>query len=69
MMAKACYDPQEAKSLWMRMERLGKKQPNLAIISTHPTHKDRIRNIDSWMTEAMRRYESAGCNEIKFPFW
>lgn len=55
--ASACYDPREAPRLWERMARAagGKSQPEF--MSTHPGHDTRIRNLESWMPEAVAYYQ------------
>jgi predicted Zn-dependent protease len=68
-MAQACFDPLEAKLLWMRMDAALKNQ-GPSFLSTHPTHKDRIRNIDAWMPQALSKYEESGCSSRQAAsFW
>lgn len=55
-MAMAGYNPQTAPSFWERMAALGgKKQPEF--LSTHPADETRIRDLQSWMPEAMNYYK------------
>lgn len=45
LMAKACFDPNEATRVWQRMEASGGSEvPQFA--STHPSHKNRIQRIE-----------------------
>ena len=45
LMAKACFDPNEATRVWQRMEAFGGSEvPQFA--TTHPSHKNRIQRIE-----------------------
>jgi predicted Zn-dependent protease len=57
-MAKAGYNPQEAKAFWQRMESVsgGKSPPQF--LSTHPSHETRIRDLEKWMPEAEQIYKA-----------
>ena len=59
LMAKAGYDPKQALQFWQRMESAesGGKPP--AFLSTHPTDKQRIADIEKWLPEATRYYQGA----------
>lgn len=60
MMAKACYDPEDAKILWERMkaaERVATPQ----FLSTHPNHDKRIVDIEKWMPEAEKIRSESDC--------
>ena len=62
MMAKSCYDPQEAVRVWERMQRLkgaGSQIPQF--ISTHPSDRNRIRKMMEWLPEAMAKRENSEC--------
>lgn len=62
LMAKACYDPEEAVDLWRRMSKISTNNPPLgSFLSTHPSHKERIENIQEWLDEAKQIYDSSGC--------
>ncbi|MBI4052198.1 MAG: M48 family metallopeptidase [Elusimicrobia bacterium] len=59
LMAKAGYDPGEAVNFWKRMEE-SSKDPNAPLakfFSTHPSHGDRIKDIQSWIPEALSHYK------------
>jgi len=55
-MARAGYDPREAKAFWTRMLRAskGKEPPEFA--SDHPSDKHRVEQIAEWLPEAEREY-------------
>ena len=59
LMAAAGYDPRESMEFWKRMaETSGGKAPP-EFMSTHPSHGTRIRDLKSWMPEAMSLYEQS----------
>ena len=45
LMAKACYNPEEAVNMWRRMERAGGANVP-QFMSTHPSHKNRIAILE-----------------------
>jgi predicted Zn-dependent protease len=53
--ADAGYDPHEAVRVWERMEQMSKGQPP-EFLSTHPSHGTRIKQLESWMPEALSHY-------------
>ncbi len=58
-MALAGYDPHEAVAFWQRMARqseAGKAPPEL--LSTHPAHATRIKDLKRHMAAAMKYYRS-----------
>ena len=56
LMAKSGYDPKEAPRFWKRMsQKTGGKLPEF--LSTHPSSKTRIKNLNEWMPEANRHYK------------
>jgi len=55
-MARAGYDPHEAISFWERMSSAGGTQaPEFA--STHPSHGQRIQDLQAFMPKAMAEYK------------
>lgn len=58
-MARAGYDPRASINLWTRMaaSQPGPQPPEYA--STHPSHEQRIADLERWMPEALRDYEEA----------
>ncbi len=57
-MAKAGYDPHAARDLWIRMAEAskGRSRPP-EFLSTHPSEEARVRQIEGWLSEAMRYYQ------------
>jgi predicted Zn-dependent protease len=46
--ARAGYDPRAGVALWQKMAAVNKSQP-ISFLSTHPTGKDRIQNMNEHM--------------------
>ena len=64
LMAKAGYDPKEAPRFWQRMsKKTGGGVPEF--LSTHPSHKTRIKDLNKWMPEARRYYRKKSKNKSK----
>lgn len=68
MMARACYDPTAAVGLWTRMEKeqrrvqaAGRGGQVPAFLSTHPSDRNRIRDIEGWMPDARDVLEQSEC--------
>lgn len=64
MMAKSCYDPQQAMSVWQRMEAANKDQTP-EWLSTHPSNAHRIVQIEKWLPEAEEVRNESGCAVTK----
>lgn len=64
MMSEACYDPREALAFWSRMSQMqqhtGAEVPE--ILSTHPSNRHRIENINKWMPEALEKRKLSDCH-------
>lgn len=56
--ARAGYDPREAPRFWERMDRLGGGDRPPQFLSTHPSPSTRVRDLEKWMPEAVREYET-----------
>lgn len=56
-MAMAGYDPNEAVPFWERMAANGGSAP-LAILSTHPSDAQRIKDIKAYLPTAMKYYKA-----------
>jgi predicted Zn-dependent protease len=56
--ARAGYDPHAAISLWEKMEKLGGAQPP-KFLSTHPPHKDRIKDLREYAEKVTPLYQAA----------
>ncbi|KAK1253577.1 hypothetical protein MKX07_001654 [Trichoderma sp. CBMAI-0711] len=63
MMAEACYDPRQAVGFWQRMETIqrmgGHEVPEM--LSTHPSNEHRIKKIEEWLPEAMKKRMESDC--------
>jgi predicted Zn-dependent protease len=59
LMARAGYDPHEAVQFWRRMEQASNGQTPPEFLSTHPSHGRRIDEIQGWLPEALKAYESS----------
>jgi predicted Zn-dependent protease len=59
LMARAGYDPRGARAFWQRMERAGSGGGPPAYLSTHPSHGTREQQIDEWLPEALRYYDTS----------
>lgn len=57
--AMAGYDPRVATDFWQRMAASTGGGSN-SIFSDHPSDATRIKNIQGWMTEALRYYNPSG---------
>jgi len=58
LMAKAGYDPRVALEVWDRMGRQEKSAPP-AFLSTHPGYETRVKQLQSFMPEALSYYQPA----------
>lgn len=63
LMARACYDPDNAANFWKRMDRAdGHKSDILSsVLSTHPVNAQRIESINEWLPKARQLYSASGC--------
>jgi len=57
LMARAGFDPRQSVNLWQNMGKGGKSQAEF--MSTHPSHKTRIRDLTAEMSKAMQQYSEA----------
>jgi len=55
-MAMAGYDPREAPLFWGRMSQGGGQAPP-ELLSTHPSDETRMRDLESFMDEALKYYK------------
>lgn len=59
LMAKAGFDPRASVQLWKNMAKAsGGKQP-AEFMSTHPSHKTRIKDLEKKMKSALKHYDGA----------
>jgi predicted Zn-dependent protease len=68
LMARACYDPRAAISVWQRMSQAEGSSGLPVFLSTHPASKTRVEMLRQWLPEAEREYERSGCYESLNPF-
>ena len=50
------YDIRESVKLWQRMSEKNKGKEPPVFLSTHPSSKKRIENLENWITEVMIKY-------------
>ena len=50
------YDVRESVKLWERMAEKNKGKEPPAFLSTHPSSKKRIENLNNWITDVMIKY-------------
>ncbi len=56
-MSMAGYDPQLAPKFWERMSSMGGGQKPPEFMSTHPSDETRIKDLQTWMPEALTYYK------------
>ena len=56
-MSLAGYDPNLAPAFWKRMIDMNKGEKPPEFLSTHPSDETRIKDLESWMPEAMGYYK------------
>ncbi|KAH7420053.1 peptidase family M48-domain-containing protein [Cadophora sp. MPI-SDFR-AT-0126] len=61
MMAKSCYNPQEAVKVWQRMEIAQKDQNMPEWLSTHPSNSNRITQMQQWLPKAEAARSESEC--------
>ncbi|EGY13470.1 hypothetical protein VD0004_g8804 [Verticillium dahliae] len=63
LMAEACYDPREAVGFWQRMEAASRSQGEEVpeLMSTHPSNQHRIEKIQSWLPQALEKFQISDC--------
>ena len=57
--ARAGYDPRAAITLWQKMAKLSGGGGTPAILSTHPSHEDRIKDLGEFSQRVLPLYEQA----------
>ncbi|CZS87922.1 hypothetical protein WAI453_000307 [Rhynchosporium graminicola] len=61
MMARSCYNPQEAVKVWQRMEIAQKDQDMPEWLSTHPSNNNRITQMQQWLPKAEAARNESEC--------
>ncbi len=59
LMAKAGFDPRHSVGLWQKMGQASKGQQTSEFMSTHPSHKTRIKKLSEHLPKAMVFYQKA----------
>ena len=57
--ARAGYDPRAAVTLWQKMAKLSGAGAPPKLLSTHPSHEDRIKDLTEFSQKVMPLYEQA----------
>ena len=57
--ARAGYDPRAAVALWQKMAKLSSGGAPIKLLSTHPSHEDRIKDLTEFSQKVMPLYEQA----------
>jgi predicted Zn-dependent protease len=57
--ARAGYDPRAAVTLWQKMGKLSSGSAPPKLLSTHPSHEDRIQDLTEFSQKVMPLYEQA----------
>ncbi len=57
--AKAGYDPRAAITFWQKMEKESKGSHVPVFLSTHPSHEQRVADLQGWMPQVLPLYENA----------
>jgi predicted Zn-dependent protease len=57
--ARAGYDPRAAVALWQKMAKLSSSGAPPKLLSTHPSHEDRIKDLTQFSQRVMPLYEQA----------
>jgi Zn-dependent protease with chaperone function len=64
LVARACYDPEVATTVWRNMQQVDRQAPP-EFFSTHPSHANRIERIQEWMPALRRVREEADCSTLR----
>jgi predicted Zn-dependent protease len=57
--ARAGYDPRAAVALWQKMSRLSGASGTPALLSTHPSNEERIKDLGVFSQKVLPLYEQA----------
>lgn len=75
MLARACFNINEATTFWKRMasfeqsQGIGRRMKMVPeLLSTHPATKNRIENMENWMPQAEDERIGAGCEDHQDSF-
>jgi predicted Zn-dependent protease len=56
-MAMAGYNPNAAPEFWQRMSAVREGEAPPEFLSTHPSDETRMKDLNSWIPEAMKYYK------------
>jgi predicted Zn-dependent protease len=56
-MSRAGYPPEESIDVWTRMGKAAGRSEMPTFLSTHPSHKQRKKNLREWMPSAKKRHD------------
>lgn len=60
IMAESGFNPEAALQFWSRMKQyLGSKEQGVRFLSTHPSSKERIEELEKLVPQAKRRYDAS----------
>ena len=59
LMARAGYDPRQASKVWTKMQQLKNSGSKSAFFSTHPSHADRVNELNAYVPKVLPLYEQA----------
>jgi len=69
-MAKAGYPPEESVDVWTRMGKQAGRSALPTFLSTHPSHKQRKKNLREWMSSAKKRFaRNKVIEDTQAPLW
>jgi predicted Zn-dependent protease len=59
LMAKAGFDPKQSVNLWLKMDKASQGGEPIEFMSTHPSHGNRIDNLNQHMNQAIQLQQQA----------
>jgi predicted Zn-dependent protease len=69
-MARAGYPPEESVDVWTRMGKAAGSSAMPSFLSTHPSHKQRKKNLREWMPSAKKRFgRNALSRDTQITLW
>jgi predicted Zn-dependent protease len=63
----ACFDPRAAKRVFTSMQDNleGKGTAPPEFLSSHPSYETRVSNFETWMPEALDKYQKGECRNVR----
>lgn len=59
LMARAGFDPRQSINLWLKMDKASQGGQPIEFMSTHPSHANRIDNLNQHMNQALQLQQQA----------